>query len=271
MLDEVSMQAMRGLQLGVAPVSEPDSEAAPQARDPEAEEHHRENEKCGDHWRDCDDRRVCGHREFVPRRTTEPCTILAEYRQTQKGEAPDPFRRSERDPGPRLVGAAGFEPASTCTPTGPGSRATIIKFPQLCGILRIIAPPDRPRIARIHHDSQRFCYQFATADRAPPHGPPSRAAAGRLHRDGLQMGRPGCAPSRPHRERCPRSASGPDHLPRRPPGASRAPRQISHGHRGARVNRQVRQNGFCPLVPRLPSCAGSGAEPHVAENSGLAV
>jgi len=39
-----------------------------------------------------------------------------------KGEAPDPFRRSERNQGPRLVGATGFEPATTCTPSKCATR-----------------------------------------------------------------------------------------------------------------------------------------------------
>src|SRR5947207_9602300 len=34
-----------------------------------------------------------------------------------------------------MVGATGFEPATTCTPSGPGSRATITKSSQLFGIL----------------------------------------------------------------------------------------------------------------------------------------
>ena len=89
---------------------------------------------------------------------------------------------------PCRVGATGFEPATTCTPRAAGSCTTVTRSSQLCGILRITAPSGRPRIARIHHASQRFCYQFATADRAAPHRAPGRAAAPRLHRDHLQMG-----------------------------------------------------------------------------------
>ena len=100
-----------------------------------------------------------------------------------------------------MVGATGFEPATTCTPSVPGSRASVINASQRCGTLPISTPPGRPRIATIRHDSQRFCYQFATSDRANPHGAPGRPVPRRLHRNRLQMGRRGGAPARPHRER----------------------------------------------------------------------
>ena len=100
-----------------------------------------------------------------------------------------------------MVGATGFEPATTCTPSVPGSRASVINASQRCGTLPISTPPGRPRIATIRHDSQRFCYQFATSDRATPHGAPGRPVPRRLHRNRLQMGRRGAAPACPHRER----------------------------------------------------------------------
>ena len=100
-----------------------------------------------------------------------------------------------------MVGATGFEPATTCSPSVPGSRASVINASQRCGTLPISTPPGRPRIATIRHDSQRFCYQFATSDRATPHGAPGRPVPRRLHRNRLQMGRRGGAPARPHRER----------------------------------------------------------------------
>ena len=100
-----------------------------------------------------------------------------------------------------MVGATGFEPATTCTPRAARSRTTVIKSSQLYGIVQIIIPPGRPRIASIHHDSQRFCYQFATANRAAPHGPPGSAASQRLPRRRVQMGRRGGASARSHRER----------------------------------------------------------------------
>jgi len=68
-----------------------------------------------------------------------------------KVEAPDRSRLTEKDRGLRLVGATGFEPATTCTPTGPGSRATVISSLQPFGILRSSECPSRPRVARVHH------------------------------------------------------------------------------------------------------------------------
>src|SRR3954470_15404538 len=40
------------------------------------------------------------------------------YPQIPKGEAPDHPGNTEKDQGPRNVGATGFEPATTCTPSG---------------------------------------------------------------------------------------------------------------------------------------------------------
>ena len=107
---------------------------------------------------------------------------------------------------PYGVGATGFEPATTCTPSGAGSRATITGSSQRCGILRTSTRPSRPRIPRIHHVSQKFCYQFATADRAAPRRPPGSAASRRLLRHRLQVGRRRRAAARPYRECRPRSA-----------------------------------------------------------------
>ncbi len=116
---------------------------------------------------------------------------------------------------PLLVGATGFEPATTCTPSGPGSRATIIRASQRCGFLRTSIRRSRPRIPRIHYVSQKFCYQFATADRAAPHGPPGREAARGVHRNGLQMGRHRRALARPHREHHPHPTGRFDPIPHR--------------------------------------------------------
>src|SRR5437588_941194 len=41
---------------------------------------------------------------------------------TPKAEAPDPSRLTEEDRGPPLVGATGFEPATTCTPSKCATR-----------------------------------------------------------------------------------------------------------------------------------------------------
>src|SRR6266852_318787 len=118
-----------------------------------------------------------------------------------KGETPDHSRLTEKDRGLRLVGATGFEPATTCTPSGPGSRATIINASELCGILHVSTRHNLPRIPRLPHDSQKSCYQFATSDRATPHRPPSRESARRLLRHRLQVGRRRRPPAPQDRQR----------------------------------------------------------------------
>src|SRR5438067_8488958 len=81
-----------------------------------------------------------------------------------KGEAPDHPGNTEKDQGPRNVGATGFEPATTCTPSGPRGRAAFIDSSQPFGILRADTWRCSPSISRIRYDSQNFCYQFATSD-----------------------------------------------------------------------------------------------------------
>jgi hypothetical protein len=86
------------------------------------------------------------------------------------------------------------------TPNGPGTPCS----PAACQLLRRNVNSEDRR-CRIQVAPQKFCYQFATVDRATPYRPPSRAAARRLHRDRLQMGRHRHPPACPHRERHSRS------------------------------------------------------------------
>ena len=64
----------------------------------------------------------------MPERNQATC-----YRQPlPKRRGPRPFSQSEQDQGPPTVGATGFEPATTCTPTDPPGRPEITNDHQRC-------------------------------------------------------------------------------------------------------------------------------------------
>src|SRR5919109_4062287 len=112
----------------------------------------------------------------VPLRKTQTfATNLPPAAVFPKNEAPDRRGNSRKDQGPSKVGATGFEPATTCTPSGPGRCAAVIGSRQVFRILWRSIRLTCPKIPRIHQASQKFCYHFATADRATAHRRPGRA------------------------------------------------------------------------------------------------
>ncbi|MFL5441567.1 MAG: tyrosine-type recombinase/integrase [Myxococcales bacterium] len=121
-----------------------------------------------------------------PREVNAPVMQIAG---TEKKGRPRADRKPDRTRGLQTVGAIGFEPATTCTPSGLASRATVIGSSQLFGFLRLIITTRRPRLTGSERDSQEFCYQFATTDRAAPHRPAGSAATRCLQGHSLQVGR----------------------------------------------------------------------------------